>query len=381
MQTSSQAADVVPLLHGARFVAAEFMYKPRPASQRERRVFDFALDARLSELSRYEAAVLLICNDAQTVNSLAHLPAAYPRLKMISAITNPEPIKRTQPDAYSDTPQRCGWTDAAVWQRYSLTDRWARLLFALDVACRLESSGSLILPALDAVWGRGLLARLARLSESHAQNGVPAAASAYSYYQHSAIPDLPVDPLMIDAVNAAFNRDSRLRWRLRSGQYQAFWGKMGMIPFGMCGAIRDQAETMVWEDDLEIDRAIRAAGFRAVCRWFDHPTRYRQTLPVFDRAGLRAVIDRTLHYSLNIPGDGSIISQPLDVWGRMRRRIDAPYAHALALAEAVTAECRGKIAVRLERCGASWVDWGAYRYAVRVGDPFVQVWKYEGRML
>ncbi len=237
------------------------------------------------------------------------------------------------------------------------------------------------MPAHDAVWGRDLLARLVALSEGHERNGLPAAVSPYTYYQHSVVPDLLIDPLLIDAVNAAFNRESRLRWRLRSDRYQAFWGKMGMIPFGMCGALRDQVETMVWEDDLEIDRAIRARGYAAVCRWIDNPALYRQTLPLFDRAGLRALIDRTLHYSLSIPGDSSLVSQPLDFWNRLRRRIDPRYARALALSEAVTAECKIEIAARLDRCGASWVDWGAYRYVARVGDPLVQVWKYEGGML
>ncbi len=382
MPTFQQAAETAAALSGARLISAEFMYKPRPGAPRERRVFDFALASRLSELSRYDgAAVVLICNDAATVQSFADLPDAYPRLHFAAAITHPERVFQTPTDPYRQTPERCGWRDPAGWRRYALTDRWARITFALDAAREFDSPGYLIMPAHDAVWGRELLARLLRLSEQHARKGLPAAVSPYTYYQHSVVPDLNVDPLMIDAVNAAFNRDSRLRWRLRSGHYQAFWGKMGMIPFGMCGALRDHVETMVWEDDLEIDRAIRAAGYAAVCRWIDNPALYRQTLPLFDRDGLRTLIDRTLHYSLSIPGDSSLISQPLDWWGRLRRRIDPRYARALALAEAVTAECRTEIAARLDRCGASWVDWGAYRYVARVGDPVVQVWKYEGGML
>ena len=358
------------------------MYKPRPSTARERQVFDFALAARLGELSRYDAAaVVLICNDALTVESFADLPAAYPRLRFVAAITNPEPLEPNNADPYRETPARCDWLNPAGWRRYALTDRWARITLALDVARQLDSPGYLIMPAHDAVWGRGLLERLIRLSQRHARNGLPAAVSPYSYYQHSVIPHLPVDPLLIDAVNAAFNRDTWLRWRLRANHYQAFWGKMGMIPLGMSGALCDQVETMVWEDDLEIDRAIRAAGYAAVCRWIDDPALYRQTLPLFDRAGLHRLIDRTLHYSLSIPGDTSIVSQPLDRWGRWRRRIDPRYARALALADEVTAECRAEIAERLNRYGASWVDWGAYRYVARVGDPLVQVWKYEGGML
>ncbi len=382
MPTFDQAGGVRAALRGARLISAEFMYKPRPTAPRERRVFDFALASRLSELSRYDAAaVLLICNDDLTVASFADLPETYPRLRFTAAIANPQPLPRTPTDSYRATPERCGWRDPAGWRRYDLTDRWVRISFALEVARELDAPGYLIMPAHDAVWGRDLLARLLRLSEQHARDGLPAAVSPYSYYQHSAVPDVPVDPLIVNAVNAAFNRDSRLRWRLRSEHYQAFWGKMGMIPFGMCGALRDRVETIVWEDDLEIDRAIRSAGYAAVCRWISNPTIYRQTLPLFDRAGLQRLIERTLHYSLCIPGDTSIISQPLDRWGRLRRRIDPRYARALALSEAVTAECQAEIAARLDRCGASWVDWGAYRYVARVGDPLVQVWKYEGGML
>jgi hypothetical protein len=156
---------------------------------------------------------------------------------------------------------------------------------------------------------------------------------------------------------------------------------MGMIPFAMCAEILRRADMLVWEDDLEIDRVIREAGYDVRCLWADDPNLYRQALPVFDRAGLRAVIERTLHYSLSIPGDTSLLTRPLDALGQFRRQLDPPFAWGLALSEAITAECKAEIAQRLERYGASWVDWGAYRYVARVGDPVVQVWKTQSDML
>jgi hypothetical protein len=199
--------------------------------------------------------------------------------------------------------------------------------------------------------------------------------------QHSPVPGVEIPGEIIDALNAAFSRDSSLPARLDAGEYQAFWGKMGMIPLRMCGDIAKRVETMVWEDDLEIDRAIREAGCGAASRYVDDPALYRQALPVFDVAGLRKVIERTLHYSLNIPGDTSVLTQPLGAAGEARRQNDPRYARALALSEAITKDCQAEIGERLARYGASWVDWGAYRHVVCVGDPLVQVWKYEGNMV
>ncbi len=373
-------AEAAARLTGRRVICAEFMYKPRPPSERARRVFDFALNSRLQELSQHEdAAVLMICNDRTTVDSLSEFRALYPQLALIFALTNPQPLPPSMRDAYADTPLRAGWGEPDSWRRYDLTDRWARILFALDTAYKLFAPGWLIMPAHDAVWGRGLLDQLIHLSERHAHNGLPAAVSPNTPYQHSAIPGVDIDPAIIDGLNAAFARDSWRRWRIRSGNYQAFWGKMGLIPFGMCGEVRRRVETMVWEDDLEIDRAIRVNGYGLYCQWIGSPKRYRQALPVFDRAGLRAVIERTLHYSLNIPGkfygETSQLNQPLDRIGRLRCALDRRFARGVALSEAITAECNAEIAARIERCGLSWVDWGAYRYVVRVGDPLVQVWK------
>ncbi|MCB9457590.1 MAG: hypothetical protein H6671_16510 [Anaerolineaceae bacterium] len=365
-------------LSGQQWVCAEFMYKPRPSGGRERRVFDFTLASRLAELSHcHNAAALFLCSDQGVADSLHDLRDAYPHLRMITLLVNPEPVSPDDP--YAGTPFACEWPSPEQWRRYRLTDRWARILAALEAVSELVSPGYLVMPAHDAVWGRGLLAKLARFSERHTQNGQPAAVSPYTPYQHSAIPGVDIPPEIIQAVNAAFGRDSRLRWRFRSGRYQSFWGKTGLIPFSLCATVRRDAETMVWEDDLEIDRAIRAAGYATRTLYITNPALYRQALPVFDREGAKAVIERTLHYSLNLPGrfpgEKSQFHQPLDFVGRLRRRLIPGLAQAAALSETLIAECTSAAAARIEHYGASWVDWGAYRYVVRVGDPLVQVWK------
>ncbi len=365
-------------LSGQQWVCAEFMYKSRLSGGRERRVFDFTLASRLTELSRYnDAAVLFLCSDQGTADSLHDLRDAYPQLRMITTLVNPEPV--SQDDLYDGTPFACGWPSPEQWRRYRLTDRWARILAALDAVSSLVSPGYLVMPAHDAVWGRRLLAKLARFSERHAQNGQPAAVSPYTPYQHSTIPGVDIPSEIIQTVNAAFSRDSWLRWRFHSGRYQSFWGKTGMIPFSLCATVRRDAETMVWEDDLEIDRAIRAAGHATRTLYITNPALYRQALPVFDREGAKAVIERTLHYSLNLPGrfpgEKSQLHQPVDFVGRLRQRLNPGLAHAAALSETLIAECTSAATARIERYGVSWVDWGAYRYVVRVGDPLVQVWK------
>jgi hypothetical protein len=384
-QPIDSSSDIAARLQGQRFVAAEFMYKPRPVTPRERRVFDFTLASRLTELSAYDsAAVVFICNSQLTIDSLAHLRAEYPRLTMLATVVNPQPVAADL-DPYAETPRHCGWPKPERWRRYALTDRWARITFALDIARHMETPGTLIMPAHDAVWGRGLLAKLLRFAEQHAKNELPAAVSPYSYFHHSPVPGVDIPRDIIDALNAAFARDSWLPWRFRFGTYQAFWGKMGLLPFAMCGEVLRRAETMVWEDDLEIDRVLHEVGYGVRTLWVNNPALYRQALPVFDRPGLRAVIERTLHYSLNIPGktygDKSLLNQPLDRIARLRQRVSPRFARAVALSEQVIAECNADIAARLERFGLSWVDWGAYRYAVRVGDPLVQVWKYETGMV
>ncbi|HEX2906498.1 MAG TPA: hypothetical protein VHO69_06530, partial [Phototrophicaceae bacterium] len=78
------AAEMAVNLRDCRLIAAELMYKPRPSAERERRVFDFTLAARLVELSRYDgAAVVWIADSAETIASLNYLQAEYPRLRFV----------------------------------------------------------------------------------------------------------------------------------------------------------------------------------------------------------------------------------------------------------------------------------------------------------
>lgn len=261
-----------------------------------------------------------------------------------------------------------------------MTDRWARIDFALQVGGLLQSPGYLIMPAHDAVWGHGLLQKLAYLSELYARKGLAAAVSPYTYHQHSPVPDAHIPQHIIDIMNTAFGRDTLFSWKIRLDRVQAFWGKMGMMPFAMCAAVREQVEKTVWEDDLEIDSALRQLGYGVQCWWVSDQSIYRQAPPVFDRDGLRRVIERTLHYSLNIPGSvigASTLNFPLDAIGQIRCWISPQFARNNAEAEALIAECNKAIQARLQNYGASWVDWGAYRYVMRVGDPAVEVWKRE----
>jgi hypothetical protein len=374
-------------LQGMDYVGVEFMHKPRPEPEPERRAFDFALASRLRALGQHaNTAALFLCRDADTLDSLAHVPAAFPTLRLMAAFINPNALPDGASDPNAHTPWVCAWPEPDRWRPYPHTDRWARILFALETAQRLNAPGYLILAAQDAVWGAGLIARLTRHSLDHSRNELPAAVSPYARVQHSPVPGVEISPLIIDALNAAFTRAAAdMQQQMTSGHFQGFWGKTGMIPFGMCGMIRATVEVRIWEDDLEIDRAIRDAGWAASALWVEDPAVYRQAPPVFDRAGLKAVIARTLHYSLPIPGPSlgahSLLTRPLDAQARALRDTNSAYARALALAEALTAECMDEAATRIAHCGLSWVDWGDYRHVVRVGDPFVQVWKYERHRL
>jgi hypothetical protein len=374
MDVLETAEAVGARLAERRTIDAEFMYRPRPAEGRERAVFDYTLFSRLSQLETSDAA-LFICDSAETIDSLDYLETKFPDLKLTAVIANPLPWKGT-----SDTPRLLGWDKPDQWRRFQTTDRWTRINFALGVASETQSDGYLIMPAHDTVWGRGLLERLRRFSQKYARGGFPAAVSPYTYHQHSTIPGVDIPPEVIHTLNTAFNRDMLFPWKIRFDRVQQFWGKMGMIPFGMCWALRENVDQFVWEDDLEIDRVIRDLGYGVRCCWVSDPAVYRQALPIFDREGLKRVIERTLHYSLNIPGQtigSSSLNFPLDRLGQLRRRLSPDFARYNALAETLIAECMATVTARLERYGASWVDWGDYRHVIRVGDPVVEVWKPE----
>jgi hypothetical protein len=358
-------------LAGCRFIDAEFIYRPRPAAGREQCVFDWTLLSRLSKLSRSDA-VLLICDSLQTVESLAHLRADFPLVRIAAIIANPLPAEGS-----ISTPYTLNWDSPESWRRYQTTDRWARLDAALEAGSLLHTPGYLIMPAHDAVWGNTLLERLLSFSRQHARGGQPAAVSPYTYHQHSSVPgaDIPAD--VIDLMNTAYGRDSLFRWKIRFNRVQQFWGKMSLMPFAICGHVRERAAKDMLEDDLVMDRVIREVGYNARCTWISEPAVYRQALPVFDPSGVRGVIERTLHYSLNIPEaaiGSSTLNFPLDWIGQLRRITDSRFARLNTEAEAIIAECTAMISQRLQHYGASWVDWGNYRYVVRVGKPAVEVW-------
>lgn len=368
-------ADSTVLLAGRRFVDAEFMYRPRPTNERERVVFDYTLRSRLAQLAPQDA-VLFICDRFETIQSLAVFEDNFPNVMMLACITNPLPVDR--PPERQGTPYELEWEQPDSWQRMQTTDRWERIKLALQVGSLMASPGYLLMPAQDAVWGKGLLDRLASVSKQMAKGGLPAAVSPYTYHQHSIVPEAGIPQDVIDLLNTALSRDVLFPLKIHFDHVQAFWGKMSMTPLGMCGAILSHVDTGIWEDDLEIDRVIRELGYGVRCLWVNNPDVYRQALPVFDRAGLRKVIERTLHYSLNIPGEpvgGSNLNVPLNWAGQMRTLISTRFRRYNREAETMIAECSAEIAIRLQEYRASWLDWGAYRHVVRVGYPSVEVWK------
>lgn len=349
------------------------MYRTRPTDERSQRVFDYTLRTRLDRLGEADA-VVMICDSETTVRSLDVFRQEYPQLLMVGYVTNPAPYTGQQ----GDTPARLGWEQATTWQRMAMTDRWARISAALTVGAGITGGGYLLMPAHDAVWGEGLLERLAQISRRYGRDGMGAAISPYTYHQHSAVPGAAIPTGVIDLLNTAFSRDTLFPLRIRWDRVQAFWGKMSLTPVELCQTILKATDKILWEDDLEIDSALRASGKAARCVWVQDARLYRQALPVFDREGVRTVIERTLHYSLNIPGEavgGSTLNFPLDWVGQVRRVVSRRFRQYNAEAEAMIGECAAAIRERLERYGASWVDWGAYRYVVRVGDPTVEIWR------
>ncbi|MCK6580743.1 MAG: hypothetical protein L6Q98_21840 [Anaerolineae bacterium] len=372
-------------LEGCAVVDMEFMYRPRPLEPPRRALFDSTLHLRLAEVARQErAGVCFLCADETAAASLEPLLKAFASLRRVYVVVNPPVMFGRDALADRQTPVQAGWEDPEGWTQYAVSDRWARIRFALETASVLAGSGYVVLPAHDAVWGSGLLGDLTSFSKLRGAGGLPAAVSPYSPWHHSAIPGARLPQWGIDAINAAFGRDLWLRWRLACGAHQGFWGKTGLIPFQMSAEILRRVDFRVWEDDLEIDRAIHEAGFASCALWIDDPLLYRQSLPIYNQEDLRQVIDRTIHYSLNIPasppGATSLILRELALPLRVRRRLDRRYAAALALVERTAEACVSAARSRIARCGMSWIDWGAYRYIVRVGDPFVQVWFHNERV-
>jgi hypothetical protein len=336
-------------------LAAEFIYKPRPLSKREAAVFDYTLRARLNAL-RDDDTLLLLCDSAVALASLQPILADFPRLHTLSEIVNPQPRP-----IQNDTPYACQWETPQQWQQMTMSDRWARIDAALRVASA-RRDGCLLMPALDAVYSRDLLMQLI----------VRAPASAISAQVQRAVPNVDTPQHIIDLHNAAFDRDA-LADICTGGQ--GFWGKLGVIPFRLCEALRTNADHDTWEDDLEMDRVLTELGSPATCIPVDDPALYHLAPPVFDRPAVQRIIERHLHYSLKIPGKSSALHSPPSSASRLRAQHDAKYALALALADALIAACDAAMRQRVAQYGASWVDWGGYRYVTRVGDPAVEVWQ------
>jgi hypothetical protein len=293
---------------------------------------------------------------------------------MLAIIANPPSYKGKAGSAPFDLK----WEAPDTWERMQTTDRWARIDVALEIDSLINQMGYVLMPAHDAVWGKNLLTQLESFSQRYAKNGLPAAVSPYTYHQHSAVAEVNIPDDVIHLMNTALSRDSWFKWKVQRDQVQAFWGKMSMIPFGICGAIRANTEQTLWEDDLDIDRVIRELGYGVRCMWVNDPAVYRQAPPIFDRGGVRKVIERTLHYSLHIPDErvgGSSLNVPLDWLGRVREIVSPCFRRYNPEAERMIADCAAEIATRLETFGASWVDWGAYCYVTRVRDPVVEVWR------
>lgn len=369
---NKQSIDPMLALRGRtiRLLDAEFVYGPRPRSGPAQVVFDFAFESRLAALNSMCDAVLLVADSLASVKSLQPLLARHSNLRAAVQIANPTPW----PDSGWDTPSQMDWPEPARWQRYRQSDRWARIDAALDVAGQIDSNGYVIMPAHDAIWGAKLLPRLLNISAHYTQNGIPAAVSPYSYYRHSEVPGAGIPPDAIGVLNAAFNRDVWFGWKLRRGKMQGFWGKTGLLPRALCIPIRANADQTFLEDDSELDRAIIAAGGLTRACWIHNPVVYRQALPVFTDTDVRRVIERTLHYSL--PAGGSAMLTSPDHWETLHRAVRPRYAGYAARAEQLIAEAQMSIRKRVNQFGASWIDWGVYRYVVRVGDPEVEVWRF-----
>ena len=329
-----------------------------------------ALLSRWQALDPKQDALLLLANSAATVDSLQPLVARFPDLPLVICTVNPDPLPI---EASADSPARFDWPTPARWQAFRQSDRWARLTLAFQIGSQLDPASYLLLPAHDACWGPGLLPRLLTLSVEQARGGQPAAVSPYSAYRHAPLAGVAIPADIIDLINAAFNRDSEFPAKLARGAVQGFWGKTALLPCGLCATILKDADQTFFEDDAEIDRVIQAVGYATRGLWIADPAVYCQTLPVFDDTAARAVIWRTLHYSLPA-GGSSLLSAPDSVMQALIDH-DPRLAAAHQRAERLISECQTAIAQRLTQFGASWVDWGAYRYVVRVGDPAVEVWR------
>jgi hypothetical protein len=360
---------------GAHFVSVEMMYRPRPAFSPARDVFDACWRSRMNALSAGDA-VLLLVNTPSTLDSLQPLMRTSPHVVWIAAEVAPQPSQKSN----AEGPRAWGWETPERWQQFRTTDRWARIRFALRTGLAVEdidSSCYLLMPAHDAVYGQRLLRVMEAAALRYATRQAPAAISPYTPWQHAPLAGIAISPEIITAMNATFARSGNMALRIARNQVQAFWGKMSMLPVSACELLLSEVSMTVWEDDKEIDRALRDCNLNARALYIADRTLYQQTPPVFTREDLRRVIERTIHYSLNIPHTplgASSLNRPLDFSGRLRAQLFPRFRRGSRLADALIADVMREIEQRLAATGVSWVDWGDYRHVVRIGDPDVEVW-------
>ena len=370
---TDQAAEA---LSGLRWLSAEMLFQPPPSSGPARRVYEQALHSRLDELSRYEqSGVLLLADHPRSAEALHAALWRRPSLRAALIVVNPQPIPRDS----LDTPRRCQWPEPARWRLYDMTDRWARLRSALSFAAQ-QQIPYLLLPAWDSVWGRGLLAHLERISIAYARAGRPAAVSPHTPWQHSPTRGAAIPPAIVRATVAAFNREGRWLRRLAQGQAQALWGKMSLIPWQAAALLHEKADWRVWEDDRELDSILQTEGYPVRAAVIMRAALYRQTLPVFTEEQLLRLIERHLHYTLDIPDSlargATLLNAPLSCGSWLwEQRHDPRWQQAIRTSERLLSQAQARIRQRLERYGCSWVDWGRYRLVAQPGYPFVQVWK------
>lgn len=336
------------------------MYRPRPTDDRARLLFDYTLRARLHNLSEADT-LLLICDSDTTRDSLAQILADFLHLSVQTVIVIPQ-LRPPQ----SDTPVRCQWESPNRWQQMDMSDRWTRILAALRAAVIMQPD-LLVMPAHDAVYTRATL-------QAAMERAIDRPFSLTTRHTHSLVPAVNIPTDVIDLHNAAFDREPLVRICEDGGQ--GFWGNMGAIPGKLCEALLSTVDSNTWEDDLEIDRVLTEMGSPALCIPIDDPADYRLCPPIFDRAGVRRVIERHLHYSLKIPGEHrSALHAAPSAESVQRAHADPRYARLLAEADAIIADCEAEMRARVARYGVSWVDWGNYRYVAVPRNPQVEVWK------
>ncbi len=360
---------------GTRLLNCEFLFASRPHTPQRGAIFDLTFHSRQQQLTAQDG-VLLIATDQASIDSVTPLLERYSQVRQIACITNP-----TVSDEQPQTPFELVWDMPAQWRKMRCSDRWARLLYAFEVGKYLHQQGDvgwLVFPAWDARWGDQLLPLLMAYSHQCALQSIPAAVSPYSAFQDTKPLNLHKSRLGANLYNLIFARDRTFREGLKTGDIQGFWGKMGLIPYALCEFLLQHVDTDEWEDDLEIDRALTAGGWASRGLWIADERQYRHVLPIFHLDDVYQIVTRHLHYSLRLATQGKNRSHLLDVPDRMARRRtrwSRLQARIVPTAQTILATADETLMTRVKHDGASWVDWGAYRYVTRPSVPQVEVWK------